>query len=128
MLEPGGSCFFSTLGPATLQELRQSWAAVDSSQHVNGFLPAEDLRAAAATVRGVRLQLHSERIVLRYGRVGELLGELKTLGAHNMNSGRSGGLTGRRRLAAMMQAYEDWREPAGLPATYEVLYGHLEKT
>ncbi len=128
VLEPGGSCFFSTLGPATLQELRQSWAAVDTSQHVNGFLPAEDLRAAAATVRGVRLQLHSERIVLRYGRVGELLGELKTLGAHNMNSGRSGGLTGRRRLAAMMQAYEDWREPAGLPATYEVLYGHLEKT
>ncbi len=127
VLEPGGCCFFSSLGPATLRELRQSWAAADSGQHVNSFLPAEDLQAAAATVRGVRLQLHSERIVLRYARVGDLLGELKTLGAHNMNSGRPGGLTGRRRLAAMMQAYEDWREPAGLPATYEVFYGHLEK-
>ncbi|MDO8860993.1 malonyl-ACP O-methyltransferase BioC [Haliea sp. E1-2-M8] len=127
VLEPGGSCFFSSLGPATLQELRQSWAAADSSQHVNSFLPVDALQAAASAVRGVRLQLHSERIVMRYERVGELLAELKTLGAHNMNTGRSGGLTGRRRLAAMIQAYEDWREPEGLPATYDVLFGHLEK-
>lgn len=128
VLEPGGSCFFSSLGPATLQELRQSWAAADSSQHVNSFLSADALQAAAGAVRGVRLQLHSERIVMRYEQVRELLAELKTLGAHNMNRGRSGGLTGRRRLAAMIQAYEDWREPAGLPATYDVLYGHLEKS
>lgn len=127
VLEPGGSCFFSSLGPATLQELRQSWAMADSSQHVNSFLPVDALQAAASAVRGVRLQLHSERIVMRYERVRELLAELKALGAHNMNRGRSGGLTGRRRLAAMIQAYEDWREPEGLPATYDVLYGHLEK-
>lgn len=128
VLEPGGSCFFSTLGPATLQELRESWAAADSSQHVNSFLPTEALRAAAHGVSGVRLQLHSERIVMRYERVVELLAELKTLGAHNMNAGRSGGLTGRRRLAAMIEAYEEWREPQGLPATYDVVYGHLEKS
>jgi malonyl-CoA O-methyltransferase len=76
----------------------------------------------------VRLQLHSERIVMRYERVVELLAELKTLGAHNMNAGRSGGLTGRRRLAAMMEAYEAWRGREGLPATYDVVYGHLEKS
>lgn len=128
VLEPGGSCFFSTLGPATLQELRQSWAVADSSQHVNSFLPTEALRAAAQGVSGVSLQLHSERIVMRYERVMELLAELKTLGAHNMNAGRSGGLTGRRRLAAMIEAYEEWREPQGLPATYDVVYGHLEKS
>jgi len=45
-----------------------------------------------------------------------------------MNAGRSGGLTGRRRLAAMIAAYEQWREPDGLPATYDVIYGHLEKS
>jgi malonyl-CoA O-methyltransferase len=128
VLEPGGSCFFSTLGPATLQELRQSWAAADSGQHVNSFLPTAVLQEAAKGVRGVRLQLHSERIVMRYERVVDLLAELKTLGAHNMNAGRSGGLTGRRRLAAMIAAYEKWREPQGLPATYDVIYGHLEKS
>jgi len=127
VLEPGGSCFFSTLGPATLQELRQSWAAADSSQHVNSFLPTAALQEAAQGVRGVRLQLHSERIVMRYERVVDLLAELKTLGAHNMNAGRSGGLTGRRRLSAMIAAYEKCREPHGLPATYDVIYGHLEK-
>ena len=128
VLEPGGSCFFSTLGPVTLQELRQSWAAADSSQHVNSFLPMAALQDAALGVSGVRLRLHSERIVMRYERVVELLAELKTLGAHNMNAGRSGGLTGRRRLAAMMEAYEAWRGREGLPATYDVVYGHLEKS
>jgi malonyl-CoA O-methyltransferase len=128
VLKSGGSCFFSTLGPATLQELRQSWAAADGSQHVNSFLPTAALQEAAEGVSGVRLQLHSEPIVLRYDRVVELLAELKTLGAHNMNAGRNGGLTGRRRLAAMIEAYEEWREPQGLPVTYEVIYGHLEKS
>ncbi|HBQ40055.1 MAG TPA: malonyl-[acyl-carrier protein] O-methyltransferase BioC, partial [Halieaceae bacterium] len=53
--------------------------------------------------------------------------ELKTLGAHNMNSKRPSGLTGRQRLAAMVRAYETWRAPSGLPATYDVIYGKLEK-
>ncbi|MEZ5554509.1 malonyl-ACP O-methyltransferase BioC [Haliea sp.] len=127
VLAPGGRCFFSSLGPATLQELRQSWAAADGSQHVNDFLPPETLQAAADITAGVRLTLRSERIVLRYNKATELLHELKTLGAHNMNSKRPAGLTGRQRLAEMVQAYEAWREPAGLPATYDVIYGHLEK-
>ena len=127
VLAPGGSCYFSSLGPATLQELRASWAAADGGQHVNDFLPAEVLQAVAAATQGARLTLRSERIVLRYRKVTELLHELKTLGAHNMNSQRPAGLTGRQRLAAMIQAYEDWREPEGLPATYDVIYGHLEK-
>ncbi len=127
VLAPGGRCFFSSLGPATLQELRQSWAAADGGQHVNDFLSPETLQAAADTTAGVHLTLRSERIVLRYNKATELLHELKTLGAHNMNSKRPAGLTGRQRLAAMVQAYEAWREPAGLPATYDVIYGHLEK-
>ena len=94
---------------------------------MNDFLPPETLQAAADITAGVRLTLRSERIVLRYNKATELLHELKTLGAHNMNSKRPAGLTGRQRLAAMVQAYEAWREPAGLPATYDVIYGHLEK-
>jgi malonyl-CoA O-methyltransferase len=64
---------------------------------------------------------------MEYDRVGELLGELKTLGAHNMNSGRHTGLTGRKTLQGMLAAYESWRNQGKLPATYEVLFGVLEK-
>lgn len=127
VLRPGGLCLFTSLGPATLQELRTAWAAVDAGQHVNSFIPGEILQQAVARLPGVRLDWHTERVVMRYSRVGDLLGELKTLGAHNMNSGRSGGLTSRRQLAGMVQAYEQYREPAGLPATYEVIFGRLEK-
>ncbi|PKM31519.1 MAG: malonyl-[acyl-carrier protein] O-methyltransferase BioC, partial [Gammaproteobacteria bacterium HGW-Gammaproteobacteria-12] len=52
---------------------------------------------------------------------------LKDLGAHNLNPGRPGGLTGRSRIRALIEAYECFRQPQGLPATYQVLYGVLQK-
>ena len=48
--------------------------------------------------------------------------ELKAIGAHNVTQGRARGLTGRRRLAAMTQAYELMRRDGKLPATYEVIH------
>jgi malonyl-CoA O-methyltransferase len=128
VLKPGGRCVFTSLGPETLKELRAAWATVDSHQHVNEFHPVELLEQAAAATPGVSLSLRSEQFVMEYSRVRELLDELKTLGAHNMNRGRQTGLTGRRALQGMLQAYESWRRDEKLPATYDVLFGVLEKT
>ena len=58
----------------------------------------------------------------------ETVAELKTLGAHNMNQNRPAGLTSRRALQGMLQAYETWRDNGVLPATYEVIFGEVEKT
>jgi malonyl-CoA O-methyltransferase len=127
ILKPGGRCVFTTLGPDTLRELREAWAAVDAYQHVNNFLPAEALLAAAGTVPGVELALSTERHSMYYQRVGELLGELKLLGAHNMNRRRPSGLTSRRTLQGMLQAYESWRVDGLLPATYDVIFGEVKK-
>jgi malonyl-CoA O-methyltransferase len=52
-----------------------------------------------------------------------LMRELKAIGAHNVNAGRSRGLTGRQGWQRMVQAYEALRTPQGLPATWEVVYG-----
>lgn len=128
VLRPGGRVLFSTLGPSTLQELRAAWATVDDGQHVNRFLPLEALQQAAAPLPGVCLHTEVETRVAHHPAVGDLLRELKTLGAHNMNQGRAGGLTPRGRLAAMLRAYETCREPQGLPATWEVIYASLELT
>lgn len=127
VLRPGGVCVFTSLGPDTLQELRAAWAAVDGHQHVNEFLPVQELQQCAATVRGLALAVDNEAFCMRYARVRDLLAELKAIGAHNMNRGRPGGLTGRRALAGMVRAYEDWREDGLLPATYDVIFGSLEK-
>lgn len=127
VLRRGGRCVFSTLGPATLCELRASWAEVDSYQHVNNFLDADALHAAVEHVPGVSLSLEVEQLQMQYVQASELLRELKTLGAHNMNRGRAAGLTHRRALQDMFRAYERWRVDGKLPATYEVFYGVLEK-
>jgi malonyl-CoA O-methyltransferase len=56
------------------------------------------------------------------------LDELKTLGAHNVSRERPAGLGGRRALLGMLRAYEQWRDVEGrVPATYEVIFGVLEK-
>jgi malonyl-CoA O-methyltransferase len=128
ILKPGGKCVFTTLGPKTLWELRESWAAVDTYQHVNTFLPASGLQRAASRTPGITLHLESQLMRLDYAGVRELLDELKGLGAHNLNRGRPAGLGSRRALLGMLQSYERHRSQGVLPATYEVIYGVVEKS
>jgi malonyl-CoA O-methyltransferase len=122
VLAPGGTCVFSTLGPATLCELRRAWAAVDEDEHVNRFTPLEELKAALQAAGFADLQMETCLLQLQYRQLKELLRELKTLGAHNVNKARPGGLTGRRRLQGLLDAYELVRADGLLPATYEVAY------
>ena len=52
----------------------------------------------------------------------ELLLELKTIGAHNNNSGKPTTLTGKQQLKALYTAYERFRTVQDhLPATWEIL-------
>jgi malonyl-CoA O-methyltransferase len=127
VLRPGGRCFFTSLGPGTLHELRSAWAAVDAHQHVNRFLPGSELLAAAQALPELALSLQTEIHRMEYARVGELLNELKTLGAHNMNRDRPAGLTSRKAVQGMLAAYEAQRDNGILPATYEVIYGEVHK-
>ncbi|PTS83388.1 malonyl-[acyl-carrier protein] O-methyltransferase BioC [Pseudomonas sp. HMWF032] len=127
VLRSGGVLMFSSLCVGTLQELRDSWLAVDGFVHVNRFRRFEDYQrlCAASGLTCVSLQTTPE--VLYYPDVRSLTHELKALGAHNLNPGRPGGLTGRARMLALLQAYEQFRQPQGLPATYQVVYGVLRK-
>lgn len=128
VLRPGGHCVFTTLGPGTLHELRAAWRAVDPHRHVNDFLALEQLQAAAEAVPGLALTARRRDYRMAYDQVRDLLDELKTLGAHNVNRDRPAGLGGRRSLRGMLRAYEGWRDGAGnIPATYEVIFGVLEK-
>lgn len=127
VLRPGGVLAFSSLCVGTLQELRDSWQAVDGFVHVNRFRAAEDYRALCAAsglqVHTLQVRAHS----LHYADLRSLTHGLKALGAHNLNEGRPAGLTGRARLRALAEAYEKRREAEGLPCTYQVIYGVLQK-
>ncbi|KPB74136.1 Malonyl-[acyl-carrier protein] O-methyltransferase [Pseudomonas syringae pv. maculicola] len=127
VLQPGGVFAFASLCVGTLHELRDSWQAVDGRVHVNRFRHEDDYRqlCAASGLRVRSLEVRPQ--VLHYPDVRSLTHELKALGAHNLNPGRPNGLTGRARILGMVQAYERFRQEAGLPATYQVLYAVLEK-
>ncbi|WP_313455083.1 malonyl-ACP O-methyltransferase BioC [Pseudomonas sp.] len=127
VLRPGGVLAFSSLCVGTLDELRASWQAVDGLVHVNRFRRFEDYQRLCAASGLQTLVLRREAQVLYYPDVRSLTHELKALGAHNLNPGRPAGLTGRARMLGLMQAYEAFRQPQGLPATYQVVYGVLRK-
>lgn len=127
VLRPGGVLAFSSLCVGTLQELRDSWLAVDGFVHVNRFRRFEDYQqmCAASGLQSLTLQRQAE--VLHFPDLRSLTDSLRDLGAHNLNPGRPGGLTGRSRIRALIEAYERFRQPQGLPATYQVVYGVLQK-
>lgn len=128
VLKPGGVMAFASLCVGTLSELRDSWRAVDGQVHVNRFREFATYQQLCADSSMRVFDLQSQPHVQHYAQVRQLTHELKALGAHNLNPGRPEGLTGRARLQALVSAYEQFRQPQGLPATYQVVYGILEKT
>src|SRR5262249_7892734 len=123
VLAPGGLLLFSTFGPGTLAELRDAWASGDdASNHVNHFFDPHALGSALLHAQLEEPVLDVDRIVQRYADALSLMRELKAIGAHNVTQGRARGLTGRRRLGAMVDAYEKLRRDGTLPATWEVIH------
>lgn len=123
VIKPGGMALFSTFGPDTLKELRESWSAADQATHVNAFIDMHDIGDALLRGGFSDPVMDMERFTLTYPDVYALMNELKLLGAHNAASGRNRSLTGKGRLTTMTAAYEHYRDNGVLPATFEVIYG-----
>jgi malonyl-CoA O-methyltransferase len=125
VLKPGGFLAASSLGPDTLTELREAWAAVDPGQpHVGVFLDLHDIGDAALAAGLKDPVLDSDHVTLDYPEVRGLLADLKGLGATNANHGRARGLTGKSRFRNMLDAYETRRRGGRIPATWEVVTLH----
>ena len=125
VLRPGGLLMFTTFGPDTLKELRTAWSEVDGYTHVSPFLDMHDIGDALVRARFADPVMDAERLTVTYGRLADLMTDLKGIGARNATDQRPRGLTGPRRLAALEAAYETHRRDDGhLPASYEVVYGH----
>ena len=122
VLQSPGSVAISSFGPTTLVELKHAWRAVDDRPHVNDFETVEQVIMALQMAGFVMVKAHVQSETVFYEGVGQLMAELKNLGAHNIARGRQRALTRRRDLRQMIAAYEALREPQGLPATYELLY------
>jgi malonyl-CoA O-methyltransferase len=128
VLKPGGLLMFTTFGPDTLKELRQSWASVDQQGHVSPFLDMHDIGDTLLNAGMAEPVMDVEHFTLTYPDVASLVKDLKDIGATNTLQQRSRGLTGKHAYKAMQEAYESLRISGTLPASYEVVYGHAWKS
>lgn len=126
VLAPGGIVAFSTLSTNTLHELRAAWQRVDDFTHVNHFLETDAWLAPIKRAKLSIIEHKTQRHVLKFDNLKQLLRELKKLGAHNMNPHRPQGLMGKKRILKLIEAYESFRVDGQLPATYEVDYWVLK--
>lgn len=128
VLKPGGLLIFSTLGPDTLMELRQSWSQVDQGVHVNEFIDMHIIGDLVFNASFENTVMDRDVITLTYETMLGLMRDLKAIGAHNIDSERQKGLMGKNKFSALKAEYEKFRTDEGvLPATYEVIYGHAWK-
>lgn len=124
-LAPGGFLACSSFGPDTLHELRSAFASVDAAPHVSPFPPIQHLGDSLMQAGFRDPVLDSDHFTLTYPGVSELMHDLRGIGAGNAAQDRRRSLTGKRRMAAAIAAYEPYRQPDGrIPASYEALYAH----
>jgi malonyl-CoA O-methyltransferase len=125
VLKPGGLLLVSTFGPDTLFELRGAFAEADNTPHVSLFPSIAQFGDALIAAGFKDPVLDRDEFTLKHDDLGDLMRELRTLGATNAMRERRRSLTGRARFARAAQAYEALRgEDGRLPATWEVVYAH----
>jgi malonyl-CoA O-methyltransferase len=125
-LRPGGLLSFTTLGPDTLRELRDSWGP-EASARVHAFTDMHDIGDALVHAGFADPVMDMEMVTLTFDTVEALAGELRHLGWSNARLDRPRGLTGPGRWRAMAARYERWRSDGRLPASFEIVYGHAWK-
>lgn len=127
VLAPGGCLAFSVPVSGTLHELEASWRQVDADVHVNRLAGPGAWQAALFRC-GLKYQrAQCSRIRQHYPDLRAVGAMLRHTGAHRVDRDGPAGLTGPRKLKKLVSAYEQYREPAGLPVTWEVLYMVVEK-
>lgn len=124
VMRPGGLVLFTTFGPDTLKELRESWAVANGHTHVHRFDDMHHIGDELVQAGFHDPVMDCETLTVRYPEARDLMRDLKAIGAHNAGTDRPRGLTGRRRFRHVLDHYERFRDDGMLPATWEVVYGH----
>jgi len=125
VMAPNGLLMFTTFGPDTLKEMRESWATVDNIPHTSQFIDMHDIGDALLKAGFSDPVMDMEVITMTYDSVRDVMRDIKNIGASNATQGRSKGLMGKQRLKAFETAYKRFQQVDGyFPVTWEVLYGH----
>jgi malonyl-CoA O-methyltransferase len=127
VLRIGGLLMFSTLGPDTLKELRESFASVDPHPRVHRFPDMHDIGDLLVASGFVDPVMDMEMLTLTYEEPETIVRDLRASGSRNAAAGRLRGLTTPRRWRAMLEALDRVRSGDRIGVTFEVVYGHAWK-
>ena len=132
ILKPDGVLVFTSFGPDTLKELRQSWACVDQQDHVHQFIDMHYIGDLLLANNYTDPVVDMELITIEYQHVRQLLKDLKDTGSRSKfdieENNFSSGLMGKNKFQQFEVAYESHRQNNGLlPASYEIIYGYARK-
>ena len=127
VLRPKGRLALSTLGPDTFTELRLAFSTVDTHRHTLPFSELDSICAALARAGFGNITLQRKLHTVYYPDLKTLLRAVKAIGAHNVGEGARSGMMGRRTWQKVEAAYEQHRQPDGLPASYDVILGYANK-
>lgn len=121
----GGLFMFTTFGPSTLVELRDSWLELDQRPHVHQFIDMHHIGDALMAAGFSQPVVDAEIIKLEYRDFLPILTDLKNIGASNAEKNRSKGLMTPNRLKKLEIAYrQKGFHNDRFVASYEVIYGH----
>lgn len=127
-----GALIFSTFGPDTLLQLRNSWAQVDDRQHVHDFMDMHHIGDMMLAMQLLDPVVDMQIIDIHYQSLRQLLQDLKDTGSRGKfttsESNKSPGLMSKEKYQRLVQAYEEYREDGSLPVSYEVIYGYARKS
>lgn len=124
VLRKEGLFAFSTLGPDSLRELRDAWAAVDTGEHVHPFPDMHDVGDAIVRAGLGDPVLDVDRLTVTWPDSRALFRDLTLAGARNSLRARRKTLTGKRRFAGMRARLERCSGDGSLPLELEIVFGH----
>lgn len=104
VLAADGVALFATLGPDTLKEVREAFAAADDRIHVHAAFDMHDLGDLALAAGLAEPVLDVDRLEVTYAEPAALVRDLRAMGAVNVAGGRRRGLTGVTRWRAFERA------------------------
>ena len=124
VLRKDGLFAFATLGPDSLLELRNAWAAIDEYEHVNRFFDMHDTGDALVRAGLRDPVLDVDRLTVTYNNAEALFRDLTASGARNTLTNRNRSLVGKDRLEAVHKHIEGAGPGDKISLNLELVYGH----
>jgi len=122
VLTQGGSVSFATLGPDSLREVREAFAAVDDRIHVHAAFDMHDLGDLALKAGLAEPVLDVDRLEVTYADVAALARDLRATGGVNVALARRRVLTGPARWQRFEQRLFP-KQGQRLRVTVELIFG-----